>query len=346
MDHAIQPETGSETRELTSPSPGRVDILLAEAYRDLSRARIQRLIEAGAVTLNGAVARKSSRAETDDVLVLTIAETVHLAPAEVTFDLPILFEDNALLAVNKPPGLPVHGAPGDTGPMVASWFVARYPGESAAFDVERPGIVHRLDKDTSGVLLLAKTPAAQTFVSHAFEARETVKTYLVIVQGIPSRPRAVIDAPIGRHPTDRMRMAIVNNGREARSEYEVLGSGGDKSFLLVHLYTGRTHQIRVHLMAVGHPVYGDTVYGTRETRMAARENPEGRSAGRDPNRQRQLLHAWQLGVPHPDGGTLTVTAALPADMAHALATMGLDNLISKYAAPRPATIIPAEPISA
>jgi 23S rRNA pseudouridine1911/1915/1917 synthase len=312
-------------------------VLLAEAYPDLSRARIQRLIESGGVLLNGAPARKSARAEEGDTLALTLAPVAHPAPAGPGFELRILFEDELLLAVNKPAGLAVHGAPGDTGPSVANWFLARYPEAAAAFDAERPGIVHRLDKDTTGVLLLAKTPAAQAFVSHAFEARETTKTYLAIVEGVPARPRAVIDAPIGRHPGDRTRMAIVSRGREARTEYELLGSSEDRSLLLVHLYTGRTHQIRVHLAAIGHPVAEDVVYGSRETRMVARGAAGPKAGAALPARKSQLLHAWRLTVPHPGGGTLTATSPLPSDMGDVLRTMNLTALAQEYAAWVPAT---------
>lgn len=221
-----------------------------------------------------------------------------------------------MLAVDKPAGLAVHGAPGDSTATVAAWFLARYPDESAAFDVDHPGIVHRLDKDTSGVLLLAKTPAARATLSRAFEARETKKTYLAICDGRPRRERAIIDAPIARHPGDRTRMAVTKSGRAARTEYELLGADRDRSLLLVHPESGRTHQIRVHLAAVGVPVAQDRVYG---------KGSEGR----------QLLHAWQISVPHPSGGALTVTAPLPSDMAEAVRTMGLEQLALAYSRPTP-----------
>jgi 23S rRNA pseudouridine1911/1915/1917 synthase len=222
-----------------------------------------------------------------------------------------------MLAVDKPAGIAVHGAPGDTGPSVAAWFVTRYPRQAEAFDVERPGIVHRLDKDTSGVLLLAKTPAAQAALSHAFEARETKKTYIAICDGQAPRERAVIDAAIARHSGDRARMAIAKHGRASRTEYEVLGADRDRSLLLVRPESGRTHQIRVHLAAVGIPVSQDRVYG---------------KAGDG----RQLLHAWQIRVPHPDGGSLVVTAPLPPDMLHAVGRMSLEQLALPYSRPIPA----------
>jgi 23S rRNA pseudouridine1911/1915/1917 synthase len=303
---------------LTAERDGRLDAVLAQGFPDMSRARLQRLIAAGHVLVNGESARKSGQVHEGDVLVLDVPETPHPAVA-VAFDLSILYEDDALLVVDKPAGLAVHGAPGDTGPSVASWFLAHYGAEAGAFDAERPGIVHRLDKDTTGVLLMAKTPSAQAALSAAFEARTTHKTYLAVVDAVPSRERAVIDAGIARHPGDRTRMAIAKNGRESRTAYETLGADGQRALLLVTPETGRTHQIRVHLAAVGCAVVDDGVYGKR------RPGDSGR----------QLLHAYRLSVPHPAGGTLEVTAPLPADMVAAVRSMGLDSLASRYSQPAP-----------
>jgi 23S rRNA pseudouridine1911/1915/1917 synthase len=278
--------------------------VLAAAFADLSRARVQRLIADAAVMVNGAPVRKSGQLAAGDHVVVTIERHAHVAPAAAP-ELPILWEDEALVAIDKPAGLAVHGAPGDSGPSVAGWFLHRYPEAASHFEAERPGIVHRLDKDTTGVLLLAKTPAAQAALSAAFEERRVSKRYLAICEGVPSRPRALIEAPIGRHPQDRLRMVIAKQGREARTEYEVLASGSGQSLLLVHLYTGRTHQIRVHLQAIGTPVVYDAVYGKG-------------GAGR------QQLHAWQTIVPHPAGGELRLTAPLPADMRETLSAMPID----------------------
>jgi 23S rRNA pseudouridine1911/1915/1917 synthase len=290
---------------------GRLDAVLAAAFPALSRARLQRLIAAGHVRVNGSVARKSGQVAPGDRLSVEVPPTAH-PPTAVDFELPVLFEDDALVAVDKPPGLAVHGAPGETGPSVALWFLAEYPGLASAFDAERPGIVHRLDKDTSGVLLLAKTPAAQAALSQAFEGRLARKTYLAVCQGAPPRTHAVVDAPIARHPVDRLRMAIAKHGRAARTEYEVLFGDGRLSLLLVHPESGRTHQVRVHLAAVGAPVLNDGVYG------------KGGAGGR------QFLHAWRLSVPHPSGGWLTVTAALPPDMAAAVRALAPPELALTY----------------
>ena len=237
----------------------------------------------------------------------------HIAP-DVAFDLPILYEDAALTVIDKPAGLAVHGAPGDEGPSVAAWWLARLGAEASAFDAERPGIVHRLDKDTTGVLVLAKTPKAQAALSTAFEARATDKTYVAVCDGHPPRERAVIDAPIARHPGDRTRMAIVRKGRASRTNYEVLASDKETSLVPVKPETGRTHQIRVHLDGVGAPVRFDRVYGR-------------------PGPGRQLLHAWRITVPHPEGGTLTVTAPLPPDMCEAVRTMGAETVALPYTMP-------------
>ena len=316
MDDVAGTARGQRPRELLAEHSGRVDAVLADALPGVSRARVQRLIAGGHVLVNGEAVRKSVQVEAGDTLAVSEPECEPVTVAEVDFQLPILYEDDALLAVDKPAGLAVHGAPGDLGPSVVAWFVARYPALAARFDAERPGVVHRLDKDTTGLLFLAKTPEAQTALGRSFEVRQTAKTYLAVVDGVPARERAVIDAAIARHPGDRTRMAVAKPGRASRTGYQVLGGDRDQSLLLVHPETGRTHQIRVHLAAIHCPVSRDRVYGRR--------------TGVDPG-GRQLLHAYQLACPHPDGGMLTVTAPIPADMEAAIRAIGLDSLASEYA---------------
>jgi len=314
-DAARRSETGGR-RELVATRSGRVDAVLAAALPDVSRARLQRLIANGHVLLNGEPVRKSVRVAAGDRLLVEIPPTEHQV-TPVDFDLPVLFEDDLVLAIDKPDGLPVHGAPGEQGPTVAAWFVARFNLDLSAFDAEHPGVVHRLDKDTTGVLLLAKTPRAQAALSSAFEQRTARKTYLAVCDGRPSRDRAVIDAPIARHPADRTRMAVTRNGRPARTEYEVLAADSERSFLVVRPETGRTHQIRVHLAAIGVPVTFDRVYGT-------------------PGEGRQMLHAWQLSIPHPAGGVLTVTAPMPPDMQTVVRAIAGDSIALPYIAQVPA----------
>ncbi|MEO9255483.1 MAG: RluA family pseudouridine synthase [Tepidiformaceae bacterium] len=298
-------------RELTAAARGRIDAVLATAYPEISRARLQRLIADGNVTINGETARKSGQVVVaEDRLTLEVPDTDHdIQPSGL--DLHVLFEDDCMLAIDKPAGLAVHGAPGDMAPCVAMWMLEKLGPGAAAFDVERPGIVHRLDKDTSGVLLLAKTPVAQANLSASFEARTTSKTYLAVTDGVPPQRRAMIDAPINRHPGDRTRMAIARRGRDARTEYELIGDDGHYAFVILRPETGRTHQIRVHLAAIQAPVVFDRVYG---------KGGDGR----------QLLHAWRISVPHPAGGMLTVTAPLPPDFREFVRSIGLEKLALPY----------------
>jgi 23S rRNA pseudouridine1911/1915/1917 synthase len=266
--------------------------------------------------VNGSEARKAAQVSAGDQLELTVPATPHEASSS-GLKLPVLYEDDDLCVVNKPAGLAVHGAPGDTSPSVAGWWLEQLGDRAQKFDVERPGIVHRLDKDTTGVLVLAKSPAAQVALSAAFEVRTTKKTYLAIVEGVPDRPKAVIDAPIDRHPGDRTRMAIVKRGRDSRTEYELLHTNGRRSLVEARPETGRTHQIRVHLAAVGIPVADDGVYGKRD--------PGGR----------QLLHAYSLSLPCPGGDRLTVTAPIPPDFDRALRQIGAETLAIRYAQATP-----------
>ena len=313
---------GNTTRELTAGEAGRLDAVLAGAFEDLSRARVQRLIEGGFARVNGEVARKSTTVKEGDRLAVDVPEVSHELVA-TGLSLPVLYDDRRLAAINKPAGLAVHGAPGDSTPSVAGWWLEQLgPKAAAAFDVERPGIVHRLDKDTTGVLLLARDPAAQAALSAAFEHRDTKKTYIAVIDGVPTQQRAVVDAPIDRDPRDRTRMAVTTNGRPSRTEYEVLGGDGRQALVLLRPESGRTHQIRVHMAAIGYPVADDSVYG--------RKAPAGR----------QLLHAYQIEVPHPDGGRLTVTAPAPDDIAAAIRSLGLETLASTYSAALPPTLEP------
>ncbi|MGI8925036.1 MAG: RluA family pseudouridine synthase [Tepidiformaceae bacterium] len=313
MDADVRHEGHHGTRTVVAAGPGRIDAVLAAAFADLSRARVQRLIAAGLVTVNGLVVRKSGQVQHGDTLSLDVPETAHpIAPSDLS--LPVLYEDETLVAIDKPSALAVHGAPGDTAPSVAGWFLSTFPAEARAFDAARPGVVHRLDKDTSGVLLLAKTPAAQAALGQAFESRATQKTYIAITRGAPHEDRALIDAAIARHPGDRTRMAIARRGgRESSTGFEVLHRTRDNALLVVKPVTGRTHQIRVHLAAIGAPVFDDRVYGHA-------------GAGR------QMLHAWRLVVPHPAGGSLEVTATLPPDMAAMVSAMGAESVALEFLA--------------
>ncbi len=316
MGSAVDGHDGERTEFVVAASSGRADSVLAAAFSDLSRAQLQRLIQDGRVSLDGEPLKKSAYVEAGQTLHVFLSEAAPAAGVAPDFAIPVLYEDDAIVAIDKPVGVIAHAAPGDSGPTIAAWFVARYPELTPALDPSRPGIVHRLDRDTTGVMVLAKTPAAVESLAAAFETRSTSKTYLAICDGVPGQERAVIDAPIGRNPGDRGRMAVIRDGsgREARSEYECLGEHDGRSLLAVRPESGRTHQVRVHLAAVGVPVLFDPVYGT-------------------PGEGRHQLHAARLTIPHPDGGTLSMSATLPDDMASLVRSMGLATVASEYLQP-------------
>jgi 23S rRNA pseudouridine1911/1915/1917 synthase len=298
---------------LVDADGGRADAIVAAALPQFSRARIQRLIASGAISVDGAPLKKSTVLQVGQQVVVHLPVEPDLLGESPPGPLPLLYEDAHVVALDKPAGITAHAGGGDSSPTVAAWFARAYPALAAALDPARPGIVHRLDRDTTGVLVLGKTPAAVTALSRAFEHREVDKTYLAICEGVPAQPQAIIDAPIARHPADRARMGVVRDGtgRAARTRYEVLDVHEGRSFLLVQPESGRTHQVRVHLAAIGVPVLFDPLYGTAG---------EGR----------HQLHAYRIVVPHPAGGRLTVTAPMPRDMAAIVRSMGLDGLASEY----------------
>ena len=289
VEHLV--ETGGE----------RLDVYLADRRSGLSRSRIRRLIDDGQVTVDGRPAKASTR--------LVVGQTVTLdlppsSPAELRpWDVPltIVFEDEHLIVIDKPAGMTVHPAPGNEDRTLANAVLAHAPGIEGIGGERRPGIVHRLDKDTSGLIVVAKNERTHTRLSEQFKSREVSKVYLALVAGHPSPPEADIDAPIGRRPHDRQRMAIVSTGRPAITRYRVVTSYSRSTLVEARPRTGRTHQIRVHLSSVGHPVVGDTTYG-RPARPA-----EGLS--------RQFLHAFRLAFVHPASGeTIRFTAELPNDL--------------------------------
>jgi 23S rRNA pseudouridine1911/1915/1917 synthase len=226
-----------------------------------------------------------------------------LRPEPLALD--VLYEDDDLLVINKPPGLTVHPGAGRTGGTLANALVARDPDLAALGGGLRPGIVHRLDKDTSGVLVVARSPRALASLREQVASRTAARTYLAVVRGRPPHPEGTINAPIGRHPRHRTRMAVVPRGRPAITRYRVVESFARYSLVEASLVTGRTHQIRVHFAHLGHPVAGDRVY----------------APGRDDlGITRQALHAWRLRIRHPaTGASLSVEAAPPADFAAAVA---------------------------
>ena len=282
----------------------RLDQFLAAAQPDISRSRWKQLIEDGRVTLNGAPVLKPNTAlAPGDILACTLPEPepAGLVPADIPLD--ILYEDSDLIVLNKPAGLVVHPAPGHAADTLVNALLHHCTDLQGIGGELRPGIVHRLDKDTSGVLVVAKNEAAVASLVAQFSAHTVRKEYLALVWGRPRKPAGTVDLPIGRHPIHRQKMAVTGKGRAALTHYETMAAGPLAALLRVRIETGRTHQIRVHLAQLGHPVVGDTTYG--------RARP-GLPPGLDI--PRQMLHAHVLEIAHPrDGRACAFTAPPPAD---------------------------------
>ncbi|MGC9334572.1 MAG: RluA family pseudouridine synthase [Anaerolineae bacterium] len=289
----------------------RLDKFLADRLPDLSRAAAQRLIDSGDVTVNGEWVKASYKLRPGDLVVahLHVEEEADLVAEAI--DLDIVYEDEYLVVVNKAAGMVVHPAPGHTGGTLVNALLARYPALSDR-EGQRPGIVHRLDRDTSGLIVVALQEKIRRALQRQFKERLVDKAYLVLLDGHLQPAWGRIEAPIGRDPRHRQRMAVLPGGREAVTEYHVLESfahqvgpaAGAYSLVEAQPHTGRTHQIRVHFASIGHPVVGDRVYGRRRSRLPA---------------PRQLLHACRLGLKHPvTGQRLELEAPLPRDMAAVL----------------------------
>ena len=296
------------------PTPGevgaRVDVVLA-ARGGVGRSLAQRAITSGAVTVGGRTVRPSYRLEASDLVAGEVVEDAKVIPEAEDIPLEIRYSDDRVLVVSKPPGLVTHPAAGHaSGTLVNALLGLGEPLSGG--DTSRPGIVHRLDKDTSGLLLVAKDDEAHAVLVEHLRARRIERRYLALVRGRPPSPSGTIDAPIGRHPSDRRRMAVVPGGRASVTHYETIGSNDTETLLEVSLETGRTHQIRVHLARLGHPVMGDRTYGGRSERSVAL------------GCRRPFLHACALAFPHPhDGRRIEVEDPLPADLGAVLSAAGI-----------------------
>lgn len=292
-------------RQFTVARAGiRLDRYIAQECPELSRSYVQKLIGEGYITVNGRATKASFKLDSGDTVSVMMPPS---APAPLTEEVPldIVYEDSDLLVVDKPAGLIVHPTPGHPSHTLVNSLLARYP-DLAGLGSARPGIVHRLDKNTSGLMVVAKNEASQRDISAQIKARSVVKRYLVLVRGHLSPDRGIIEAPIGRHLRQRKRMAVVAGGREARTHYRVLRYVDDYTLLEVAPETGRTHQIRVHLAAIGHPVVGDEVYGVRSPFLG-----------------RQFLHACRLGFKLPSTGEyVEFTSELPSDLTQVLKAIG------------------------
>ena len=297
----------SDTRLMPVPDAlvgERVDAALSRIL-GLSRSRCSELILDGNVTINGTPASKSDRLGESDLLEITIPEPE--TPVTPVVGMDILYDDDDIVVVNKPVGVAAHSGPGWTGPTVVGNLAAAGYRITTHGPVERQGIVHRLDVGTSGAMMVAKSELAYSVMKRAFKERTVRKIYHAVVAGHPDPASGTIDAPIGRHPSREWRMAVIDGGKRAVTHYDTLELMPGAALLDVHLETGRTHQIRVHMAAIGHPCVGDVFYGADPTKAE--------QLGLD----RQWLHAVRLGFTHPRTGMpMSVSSPYPADLEAAL----------------------------
>jgi 23S rRNA pseudouridine1911/1915/1917 synthase len=293
----------------------RLDIYLTIRPIALSRSRIQSLVKGGCVTVNEIPTKVSYRVRSGDRVCISIPppSSPELQPEDVRFD--ILHEDGSLIVINKPPGIVVHPAPGHSTGTLVHGLLQHCQDLSGIGGVLRPGIVHRLDKDTSGLMVVAKNDQAHAFLAAQFKGGEVRKEYLTFVHGRVKENEGIIDLPLGRHPTRRKEMSVSpGRGKRALTLWKKLREfTAGVSFLSVTIKTGRTHQIRVHLSYMGHPVVGDKVYG--QGRSVRRTQGQERDPLEEV--QRQLLHSHRLSFLHPDGlRRMDLEAPLPGDMSH------------------------------
>ncbi len=293
-----------EVRRFEVRAEDRLDRAVSLALPSLSRTQARRWVEEGRVRVDGAsVTKASTLVLAGQVVEVESPAVPAVDPRAREVPLTVLYEDEHTLILDKQPGLVVHPAKGLAEVTLIEAVAARYPEVREIDDSDRGGIVHRLDRDTSGVIALAKSAEAQFVLKEQFRLRETTKAYLALVEGRPDPAEGIIDAPLGADPAAPYRRAVVEHGQSAKSQYRVLEQYGDEAALLeIRIFTGRTHQIRVHLAAVDHPVLGDTLYGHASKDIA-----------------RQALHAWRLGVTLASNGAWReFVAPLPEDLCAAV----------------------------
>jgi len=284
----------------------RLDAALARMF-GLSRSRAAELIGDGLVLVGGRTAAKSDRVLAGDELQVTLPAPRPAEPPRPVEGLVVLYEDDDVIVVDKPRGVAAHPTPGWSGPTVTGGLTAAGHTVATSGAAERQGIVHRLDANTTGVMVVAKSERAYSALKRAFRERTVDKRYHALVQGHPDPLRGTIDAPIGRHPSGDGRFAVVADGRPSVTHYDTMEAFRAASLVSVHLETGRTHQIRVHMAAIRHPCVGDLLYGA-DPALAARLGLT-----------RQWLHAVSLTFTHPaDGREVTFTSTYPPDLQHAL----------------------------
>ncbi len=303
--------------QITENSGSRLDSYLAQELSDISRSRLQKLIKDGNVQLNGQICTsKKETVKPGDRLQISIPEAQPLDLQPEAIPLEILYEDDSLMIINKPAGLVVHPAAGHADGTLVNAVLSHCPNLAGIGGVQRPGIVHRLDKDTTGAIVIAKTDQAHQHLQAQLKAKTARREYLGIVYGSPRTESGTIDQPIGRHLVDRKKMAVVpveKRGRLAVTHWQVQERLGNYTLVRFQLETGRTHQIRVHSAFIGHPIVGDPIYSS------------GHSLG--VNLTGQALHAWKLKLQHPvTGEFIEAIAPLPASLTTLLEVLRRRNM--------------------
>ena len=291
----------------------RLDRFVAAEMPDLSRAYVQQLIEAGDILVDGMARRAAFKMTPGEVVTVSVPPAVDFHVEPEAIPLAVIYEDDDLLVIDKPAGMVVHPAPGHARGTLVNAVLAHVPNLSVG-GIQRPGIVHRLDKDTSGVMVVAKTDLAYISLVRQWQARTVEKRYLTLVAGNVEASEGTIDAPVGRDPKQRQRMAAIRTGRDAVSHFRVLARADDTSLLDVSIETGRTHQIRVHLAFIGHPVVGDGVYGNRLSEAIAGNL----------DLPRAFLHAQSLAFDLLSGEHRTFVAPLPHDLRDILEQLDIE----------------------
>lgn len=265
----------------------RLDLFISTKFQDKSRSYIQGIIENGGAKVNSKHKKSNYKLRINDEVCVSIPENKELDVAAEKIKLDILYEDSDVIVVDKPQGMVVHPAPGNYTGTLVNALLYHCKDLSGINGVNRPGIVHRIDKDTSGVLVVAKNDRSHRFLAEQLKEHTMTRVYLALVEGIVKADEGTVDAPLGRHPVERVKISIVKNGRNAVTHYRVIERFKNNTLIECKLETGRTHQIRVHMAHTGHPLVGDAVYGYKKQRF---------------NLKGQMLHAKKLGFIHPNSG--------------------------------------------
>lgn len=329
MEQTVEaPPAGAQPIDVTvrcKVEGARLDLYLAGHFSDLSRSVLQKIIDAGGVTVNGLPTKSSYRVRNGDQVRVLPPQPTHELPVPEDIPLDILYEDEFLAVVNKPADMVVHPAKGHWSGTLVNAIQYRFGQLSNVNGDHRPGIVHRLDRDTSGVILIAKEESAHRHLSYQFETRKVFKEYVAITNGVLERDSDYIEGKITRHPNDRIKMTVTeeeDEGKEASTYYEVIERFRGFSFCRMHPRTGRTHQIRVHIASIGCPVLADKTYGGRDCLKLSELVPNLPPEADEVLMLRQALHARRLRFLHPQLRTvIEAVAPLPPDFERTLAAL-------------------------